>query len=71
MKTYFLLAIALLIAIPAIADPIADAKAHSEAFQKAFNSGDADAVVSYMTSMRVLFGQVRAMKHQGKLKSVK
>ena len=45
MKTYFLLAMALLVATPALADPIADAKAHSEAFQKAFNSGDADAVV--------------------------
>ena len=46
MKTNLLLAIALLIAMPALADPIDDAKVHSEAFQKAFNSGDADAVVS-------------------------
>jgi ketosteroid isomerase-like protein len=45
MKTYFLLAITLLITTPALADPTADARAHSEAFQKAFNSGDADAVV--------------------------
>jgi uncharacterized protein (TIGR02246 family) len=45
MKTYFLLVMALLITTPALADSVADAKAHSEAFQKAFNSGDADAVV--------------------------
>jgi len=46
MKTYLLLANALLIGVPALADPITDAKAHSDAFQKAFNSGDAAAVVS-------------------------
>ena len=45
MRNYFLLAMALLITTPALAGPVADAKAHSEAFQKAFNSGDADAVV--------------------------
>lgn len=49
-------AVALLVAAPASADPVADARAHSEAFALAVNAKDAGAVLAlYTDDARVIW----------------
>src|SRR5438309_9014457 len=56
MKTWTLLALLSLVAMPAFADPAADAKAHSEAFARAWNARDVKGVLAlYADDARVIW----------------
>jgi uncharacterized protein (TIGR02246 family) len=56
MKTWTLLALLSLVAMPAFADPAADAKAQSEAFARAWNARDVKGVLAlYADDARVIW----------------
>jgi uncharacterized protein (TIGR02246 family) len=56
MKIWTLLALLSLVAMPAFADPAADAKAHSEAFARAWNARDVKRVLAlYADDARVIW----------------
>jgi uncharacterized protein (TIGR02246 family) len=56
MKIWTLLALLSLVSMPAFADPVADAKAHSEAFARAWNARDLKGVLAlYADDARVIW----------------
>ncbi len=72
MKNLGLIILFLLAAVPAYAGPVADAKAHSEAFAKAMNARDAEAMLAlYADDAHVIWpGQGEEAKGKAEIKKL-